>query len=30
MVDEPNNAQAHQQSPQPNPDLKNLARLVGT
>jgi hypothetical protein len=30
MVDEANNAQAHQQPPQPNPDLKNLDRLVGT
>jgi hypothetical protein len=25
-----NNAQAHQQPPQPSPDLKNLDRLVGT
>src|SRR5215207_8265698 len=30
LVDDPNNAQAHQQSPQPNPDRKNLDRLVGT
>jgi len=30
MVDDANNAQAHQQPPQPNPDLKNLDILVGT
>jgi hypothetical protein len=31
MADEnANDAQAHQQPPQPNPDLKNLDRLVGT
>jgi hypothetical protein len=30
MVDNANNAQTHQQPPQPNPDLKNLDRLVGT
>src|SRR5215204_1905768 len=30
MADDTNNAQAHQQPPQPNPDLKNLDRLVGT
>jgi hypothetical protein len=29
MVDDANNAQAHQQPPQPNPDLKNLDILVG-
>jgi hypothetical protein len=28
--DHTNDAQAHQQPPQPNPDLKNLQRLVGT
>jgi hypothetical protein len=28
--DTTNNAQAHQQPPQPNPDLKSLDRLVGT
>jgi hypothetical protein len=28
--DHTNDAQAHQQPPQPNPDLKNLERLVGT
>ena len=30
MVDDANNAQAIQQPPQPNPDLKNLDILVGT
>ncbi len=30
MTDEVNNAQTHQQPPQPSPDLKNLDRLVGT
>ncbi len=30
MVDDANNAQAIQQPPQPNPDLKNLVILVGT
>ncbi len=30
MVDDANNAQAHQRLPQPNPDLKNLDILVGT
>jgi hypothetical protein len=25
-----NDAQAHQQPPEPSPDLKNLERLVGT
>jgi len=30
MVDDANNAQANQQPPQPNPDLKNLDILVGT
>jgi hypothetical protein len=31
MMDDANNAQAHQQPPRPNSDLKNLAkRLVGT
>ena len=30
MVDNANNAQAIQQPPQPNPDLKNLDILVGT
>ena len=28
--DDTNNAQAHQQTPDPNPDLENLERLVGT
>jgi hypothetical protein len=28
--DDTNNAQTHQQPPDPNPDLKNLQRLVGT
>src|SRR3712207_7861353 len=31
MAEDANNdAQAHQQPPQPSPDLKNLDRLVGT
>jgi hypothetical protein len=30
MAEEANNAQAHQQPPRPNPNLKNLDRLVGT
>lgn len=30
MADDANNAQAHQQPPQPNPDLRSLDRLVGT
>jgi len=28
--DDTNNVQAHDQPPEPNPDLKNLDRLVGT
>jgi hypothetical protein len=30
MAKDANNAQAHQQPPQPSPDLKKLDRLVGT
>jgi len=30
MADDANNSQANPQPPQPNPDLKNLERLVGT
>ena len=30
IAEEANNAQAHQQPPRPNPNLKNLDRLVGT